>query len=166
MDALKEEHRLIDEEKLKENLAIINEILNQHDLNSIENTFDKARRELEIAKNADLEKLKLAKATQEQINQINKSYTEKSKKLAKDELDFKKKLKQTEIQQALDASSQVLGSIVSLVGEGSKIGKAAAIAQTTIDTYSSATAAYSSVVGTPFVGPILAPIAAGVAVAW
>ena len=165
MDALKEEHRLIDEEKLKENLAIINEILNQHDLDSIENTFDKARRELEIAKNADLEKLKLAKATQEQINQINKSYTEKSKKLAKDELDFKKKLKQTEIQQALDASSQVLGSIVSLVGEGSKIGKAAAIAQTTIDTYSSATAAYSSVVGTPFVGPILAPIAAGVAVA-
>ena len=165
MDALKEEHRLTDEEKLKENLAIINGILAQHNLDSIENTFDKARKELEIAKNTELDKLKLAKATQEQINQINKSYTEKSKKISEDESKFKKKLKQTEIQQALDASSQVLGSIVSLVGEGSKIGKAAAIAQTTIDTYSSATAAYSSVVGTPFVGPILAPIAAGVAVA-
>ena len=45
------------------------------------------------------------------------------------------------------------------------MGKAAAIASTTISTYQSATAAFASVVGTPFVGPTLAPIAAGVAVA-
>lgn len=165
MDALKEEQRLADEEKLKENQAIINGLLKQFDLDSIESTFEKARKELEIQRKADEEKLILAGATQEQINQLNKDYSNKAKKISEEETEFKKKLKQAEIKQALDASSQVLGSIISLVGEGSAVGKAAAIAQTTIDTYSGAQAAYSSVVGTPFVGPVLAPIAAGVAIA-
>jgi len=74
-------------------------------------------------------------------------------------------MKEQDVANALSAGSQILGSIVSLVGEGTAVGKAAAIAQTTIDTYQSATAAYKSVVGIPFVGPALAPIAAGVAVA-
>jgi hypothetical protein len=165
MDALKEEQRLAEEQKLKENQASINEILKQFDLDSIEDTFEKARKELEIQKNADLEKLKLAEATQEQIDQINNIYSEKSKKLAEDELEFKKKLKKEEVNQALGATADVLGSIVSLVGEGSKVGKAAAIAQTTISTYLGAQQAYASVVGTPIVGPVLAPIAAGVAIA-
>ena len=165
MDALEEEQRLADEEKLRENQAIINGLLKQFDLDSIESTFEKARQELEIQRKADEEKLRLAGATQSQINQLNKDYSNKAKKISEEETEFKKKLKQTEIKQALDASSQVLGSIISLVGEGSAVGKAAAIAQTTIDTYSGAQAAYSSVVGTPFVGPVLAPIAAGVAIA-
>lgn len=165
MDALEEEQRLADEEKLRENQAIINGLLKQFDLDSIESTFEKARQELEIQRKADEEKLRLAGATQTQINQLNKDYSNKAKKISEEETEFKKKLKQTEIKQALDASSQVLGSIISLVGEGSAVGKAAAIAQTTIDTYSGAQAAYSSVVGTPFVGPALAPIAAGVAIA-
>ena len=165
LDALIESQRLADEEKLKQNQESINEILKQFDLDSIEDTFEKARKELEIQKNLDLEKLKLAEATQEQIDQINNIYSEKSKKLAEDELEFKKKLKQEEVNQALGATADVLGSIVSLVGEGSKVGKAAAIAQTTISTYLGAQQAYASVVGTPVVGPVLAPIAAGVAIA-
>ena len=59
----------------------------------------------------------------------------------------------------------MLDSITDLAGEGSAIGKAAAIASTTISTYQSAQAAYASVVGIPIAGPVLAPIAAGVAVA-
>jgi hypothetical protein len=51
-----------------------------------------------------------------------------------------------------------------LVDEGSNAAKAISIAQTTIDTYQSATAAYKSVVGIPVVGPVLAVIAAGAAV--
>lgn len=39
------------------------------------------------------------------------------------------------------------------------------IAQTTIDTFQSAVAAYRSLVGTPFVGPVIAPLAAGAAIA-
>ena len=165
MDALEEQQRLSDEQKLKENQAIIDGILKQFDLDSIESTFEKARQELEIQRKTDEEKLILAGATQEQIDTNNKAYLDKSEKISEEELKFKAKLKKEEVSQALDASSQVLGSIISLVGEGSAVGKAAAIAQTTIDTYSSATAAYKSVVGVPYVGPILAPIAAGVAVA-
>jgi len=172
MDALKEEHRLakeeqrlLDEKLLTDNKAIINEILRQYDLDSIESTFEKARQELEIQRKADLEKIKLAGATQEQIDKINKVYSDKAKKISDEEAEFKKKLKKAEINQALEASAEVLGSIVSLVGEGSAVGKAAAIAQATISTYLSAQEAYSSMVGIPYVGPVLAPIAAGVAVA-
>ena len=43
--------------------------------------------------------------------------------------------------------------------------KAISAAQAVIETYKSATAAYSSMVGIPVVGPVLAPIAAGAAIA-
>jgi phage-related minor tail protein len=45
------------------------------------------------------------------------------------------------------------------------IGKAAAIAEASINTYKSATASYASLAGIPFVGPILGAIAAAAAVA-
>ena len=160
-----EEKRLADEAKAAENRAIIDDILKQQELDKMEDQFARAQAELELQRQTDIEKLTLAGATQDQLNQLNQNYTDKAKKLAEEELKFKKALKKQEINDALNASSQVLGSIISLVGEGSAVGKAAAVAQATIDTYTSATAAYSSVVGTPFVGPVLAPIAAGVAVA-
>ncbi len=43
--------------------------------------------------------------------------------------------------------------------------KTFAIAQATMDTYASAVAAYKSVVGIPYIGPVLAPIAAAAAIA-
>ncbi len=49
--------------------------------------------------------------------------------------------------------------------EGFAVYKAFAMAEAIISTYSSAVKAYSSVVGVPFVGPALAPIAAGAAIA-
>ena len=51
-----------------------------------------------------------------------------------------------------------------MLGENSKAGKAAAIAQATIETYKSATSAFSSLAGIPIVGPVLGGIAAGAAV--
>lgn len=160
-----EEKRKADEAKAAENRAIIDDVLKQQELDAMENQFRKAEAELELQRQTDIAKVTLAGATAEEINKINNSYTEKAKKLATEELKFKKALKEQEIAAALNATSAVLGSIVSLVGEGSAVGKAAAVAQATIDTYTSATAAYSSVVGIPIVGPVLAPIAAGVAVA-
>jgi hypothetical protein len=59
---------------------------------------------------------------------------------------------------AADAASQ-------LVGESTVAGKALAVAAATISTYTSAQKAYESVVGTPYVGPVLAVIAAASAVA-
>ena len=160
-----EEKRKADEEKAAANKQIIDDILKQQELDKMEDQFLRAQAELELQRQTDAEKLLLAGATKEQLDQLNQNYTDKAKKLAAEELKFKKALKKQEINDALNATSQVLGSIVSLVGEGSAVGKAAAVAQATIDTYTSATAAYSSVVGVPIVGPVLAPIAAGVAVA-
>ena len=66
----------------------------------------------------------------------------------------------------LDVASQAFGAIASIVGEASVVGKAAAIAQTTIDTYVAAQKAYTSqlIPGDP-TSPIRAAIAAGIAVA-
>lgn len=143
----------------------INEILLQADLQSEENQFAKAQKELEIAEQAQLAELTALEATEEEKQKIVDFYTSRREKLAQQETEFKKKLKQEEVNAALNASQGILNGIVSLVGEGSAIGKAAAIASTTIETYKSATAAYAATVGIPVVGPVLAPIAAGVAVA-
>ena len=144
---------------------IVKDLLQQADLDLIQSAYDRAQAELEIQRQADIEKITQAGATADEIARINQRYDNKSKKLEQDNSDFKAALNGQDVDNALAAGSQVLGGIISIVGEGSAVGKAAAIAQTTIDTYSSATAAYSSVVGIPIVGPVLAPIAAGVAVA-
>ena len=65
----------------------------------------------------------------------------------------------------LQAASQTFGNLAALAGKESAAGKAFAIAQTTIDTYTSAVAAYKSLAGIPVVGPALGGVAAGVAVA-
>jgi|TARA_B110000879_G_scaffold204192_1_gene282777 hypothetical protein len=143
----------------------VTDMLQQADLDLIQSAYDRAQAELEIQRAADIEKITLAGATADEIARINKQYDNSAKKLEQENTDFKKALGEADVDNALAAGSQVLGSIISLVGEGSAVGKAAAVAQTTIDTYSSATAAYKSTVGIPVVGPVLAPIAAGVAVA-
>ena len=141
------------------------DMLQQADLDLIQSAYDRAQAELEIQRAADIEKITLAGATAEEIARINAQYDNASKNLEQENADFKKTLRGQDVDNALTAGSQVLGSIVGLVGEGSAIGKSAALAQVAIDTYGSATAAYKSVVGIPVVGPALAPVAAGVAIA-
>lgn len=62
-----------------------------------------------------------------------------------------------------------LSNTASLMNSGNKhafeVGKAAAIAQTTINTFMSATAAFNALAGIPFVGPALGGVAAAAAVA-
>ena len=65
----------------------------------------------------------------------------------------------------LNLASDTLGSLITLAGKESKVGKALAIAQTTITTFQSATNAFNSLSGIPIVGPILGGIAAASAVA-
>lgn len=155
----------IAQEKYLANRQLINDMLQQADLDAIDNTFKRAAEELRIQEETDIAKLQAAGATEAEINRIKASYVKKNKQLTEEEAAFNKAMKEQDVANALSAGSQILGSIVSLVGEGTAVGKAAAIAQTTIDTYGSATAAYKSVVGIPVVGPALAPVAAGVAVA-
>jgi len=71
-------------------------------------------------------------------------------------------------QKYLNASSNFFGDLSTLQKlenkKAFKIGKAAAIAQATVNTYNSATAAYASLAGIPLVGPALGATAAGAAV--
>lgn len=61
--------------------------------------------------------------------------------------------------------SNLLGGLADLLGKETAAGKAAAIAQATIDTYLAAQKAYQSMSGIPVVGPALGAVAAGVAIA-
>jgi hypothetical protein len=66
---------------------------------------------------------------------------------------------------ALEATANTLGQIADLFGKQTKAGKVAAIAEATIQTFLSAQKAYAATVGIPVVGPVLAPINAGLAIA-
>lgn len=69
----------------------------------------------------------------------------------------------------LGYASQFFGDLATIAGafgkKGAKVAKGFAIAQATIKTYESATSAYSSLVGVPYIGPYIAPVAAAAAVA-
>jgi len=64
----------------------------------------------------------------------------------------------------LSLASSTFGNLATILGKESAAGKAAAVAQATIDTYKAATSAYSSLAGIPVVGPALGAVAAGAAV--
>jgi len=83
------------------------------------------------------------------------------KRAAKDEI----KIDKLTSDQKLSVASSTLGNLAGLLGESSSAGKAAAIAQTTIETYKGAQSAFSSLAGIPIVGPVLGGIAAAAAVA-
>jgi len=67
--------------------------------------------------------------------------------------------------QAAEAAANTLSGLSELLGKETAAGKAAAVASATINTFSSAQKAYDATVGIPYVGPILAPINAGIAIA-
>lgn len=59
----------------------------------------------------------------------------------------------------------IAANMAQIAGEQTALGKAFAIAETTINTYAAATNAYKSLSGIPIVGPALGAVAAGLAVA-
>lgn len=75
-----------------------------------------------------------------------------------------KQIEEAKNENKLQLASSTFGNLAAIFGEESKAGKAAAIAQTTIDTYQAATAAYKSLAGIPIVGPALGGVAAAAAV--
>lgn len=107
------------------------------------------------------------KLTKEERLLIEEQYQQGVQALEQGTFDKKKQLLEQEdqlrLQQAATAAN-ALGSIASALGETTMAGKAAALAQATINTYLSATEAYKAVVGIPVVGPGLAVAAAGAAV--
>jgi hypothetical protein len=80
----------------------------------------------------------------------------------------KKKEKKKESVDLLGETSNFFGNLATLQEAGSKnafaIGKGAAIAQTTVDTYSAAQKSYNALAGIPVVGPALGVAAAAAAI--
>lgn len=83
--------------------------------------------------------------------------------------EIRKAIKKQEMDMYLQRTSDALGAAAGLMQSNNKkafkIGQAAAIAQTVMNTYASATAAYKSAANIPYVGWILGPVAAAGAIA-
>lgn len=138
---------------------------------SADKVVEEAKKEVSILQDMEVEKIGIRKATLDKTLEFQKLENDGLKQ----GLDLKLQIAQTErelhkqkiadMNEALEATSATLGQVADLFGRESAAGKAAAIAQATIDTYLSAQKAYTSTIGIPIVGPILAPISAGVAIA-
>ena len=153
-------------QEYKDKQARLKEILDAAYFESIENEFQRAQEELAFEEQKAMEELALLGATEEQKQQIRDKFQKKREKLAKEEADYNVALKKAEKDNELQLAVGAFGAIASLVGEQTAVGKAAAIAATTIQTYQAAQAAYASqlIPGDP-TSPVRATIAAGIAVA-
>lgn len=77
----------------------------------------------------------------------------------------KKEIDKDVAENQVDIAKATLENMAAIFGEQSDVGKAFAIAQTTIDTYQAAVSAYQAMAAIPIVGPALGAVAAGAAIA-
>ena len=157
--------RELDQEELdrKRSIRDLIEELNQEEL---DNAFEQARQELAIAERQAMEELELLKATDEEKLQAAEGFAKQRNKIAEEEAKFREELEKKVADANLSVAAGALGAVADLLGENSKAAKAFAVAQTTIQTYQAAQAAYASqlIPGDP-TSPVRAAIAAGVAIA-
>jgi len=114
------------------------------------------------------EKYALAADNAELIKLLDEQYVKDKAVINKDAADAEialSKLTTAQKIEAVEAVAATFAQLANLLGEQTAAGKAAAIAAATIETFLSAQKAYSATVGIPFVGPVLAPINAGIAIA-
>ena len=132
---------------------------------------------IEEARNEELQKIrdkfdqqaleKLSETT-EQTVQIIKQGEEQETKTLNANVVARKKLAEEEKKAKIDAAqgtADTLANLSNLLGQETAAGKAAAVASATISAILSAQKAYESTIGIPIVGPVLAPINAGLALA-
>jgi len=132
------------------------QLINQENLLAIreqnnEDYFSIERERLRMQQEAEI---RSAEDTGASVAIINQKY-----KNAQRQLD------EAEVNAKLSLYAGFAGNLAQIFGENTAIGKAAAIAQTTIATYQSAVEAFKSLAGIPVVGPALGAVAAGAAIA-
>jgi phage-related minor tail protein len=127
-----------------------------------------AQQQAQLAKNYAAAQ-ELAKGNDQKLLQLQQQYQTDSEVLADNHKTAMGKIAQAEYWGRLQVASDVLGQLAELSRSSNTkiaaIGKAAAIAQTLINTYASATAAYKSMASIPYIGPALGVAAAAAAVA-
>lgn len=150
----------LDAEELARKVSI-QEMIDTLRAEDIENQWTKLYADLAIQEEQALAELTLLKATEAQKQAVKDSFAKKREKTAKEEAKFNKAIKKAEHDAELDIAIAGFSAISQLAGESSSVGKAAAIAATTINTYKGAQSAYADTPG----GPIIKGIAAAIAVA-
>jgi hypothetical protein len=118
--------------------------------NNILLTLDLQRQELQMKHDQEIE---FAKSIGADTVNIEKKYS-----------NAKIELHRAEQEAKMDLASGFFQNIATIAGEGTRIAKVAAVAETTINTYKAATGAYSALAGIPVVGPALGIAAAAAAV--
>ena len=130
-------------------------------LKALELAEEAALRELELLRATDEEKLALQEEFEKQKTQIEDEFAQKRVDQAKEEADKKKAIDEAELATKLGVATAAFDAITQIAGEQSAVGKAAAVAAATINTYQAATNALAN---TP-APPPFPQIAAGVAIA-
>lgn len=135
--------------------------------------FQKTIRDAEAEDAAEKQKLRL-EGEKNTLDSLNKIADEQDKidadyaKKQEDKLKADKELadaKKAILVNQLEETAKTLNGIADLFGKQTAAGKTAAVAGATIETFLAAQKAYSATVGIPVIGPVLAPINAGLAVA-
>jgi hypothetical protein len=145
----------------------------QKDLQNELALIGKSEREierLELQQDYEAKKLLIEReiTDQDQKNQLllslKEKYNDDLNELNKDESDNEIKWAELTSKEKLKVGMDALNQAAQAFGEESAVGKAAAIANATIQTYESANASYKSLAGIPIVGPALGAAAAGAAI--
>lgn len=131
---------------------------------------EEARQEalLKINEKYEQQALENLSTTSEEVIQTTRATQQMQTEDAKKNAEARKKIAQEEAKAkiaAAQATADTLANLSNLLGTETAAGKAAAVASATISAILSAQKAYESTIGIPFVGPVLAPINAGLALA-
>ncbi|MBS9773794.1 MAG: hypothetical protein KGV59_01375 [Tenacibaculum sp.] len=159
LKAIEDENRIADEEEKYDRLANEEQNKENRELRLLEKTRAIALIEIDIARNKELEKVKNYEGAEKLKAEINKKYRLKTEKTERIFQENKAKLDEESKQREFLVNKQrsqeyanMFGGIAKLLGEHTAAGKAAAIAQATINTYQGVTEVWTtkSVLPEPF----------------
>jgi hypothetical protein len=133
-----------------------------------ETLFDNFEKERELTRRFENGKAKIKVQATLDTNDLIKKSMDKSLEDARINSAAQIELAREEArakQEAALAVADTLANVSALIGRETVAGKALAVASATISAISSAQKAYEATIGIPYVGPVLAPINAGIALA-
>jgi hypothetical protein len=137
------------------------ELQQANTLLAIEDAQLKADKELEIQMQKELDSV----ANMENSEALKAEIVKKYEHIKQDQKEATAKIEEQQNLAAIAGVQSTLGGMAGLFNEGSKKWKSLKTAEAMLGTFLGAQRAYTSTVGIPLVGPILAPINAAVAVA-
>jgi len=149
------------ENKVKSNADKIRQLTQENALAVIEDEFERANLQLQFQEEQELAAVENVENAEVLKNEIKKKYSRQREALAKAEKEMELQLETDQ----LNALGSTFGQAAQMAGEGTKAWKALKTAEAMIGMITGAQQAYNATVGIPVVGPVLAPINAGLALA-